>query len=106
MLQQKQKYLLFGKIEGAIGKDDEEYVGNNLIGKVLSGEQRQWSRWGTAVLFQKKWYKEICMRSYVSKYCICNNSENLELFLASPKKYVSSIPMVDPKMKLAILSQY
>ena len=102
----KQKYLLFGKIEGAIGKDDEEYVGNNLIGKVLSGEQRQWSRWGTACPVSKEVVQGdfACAAMYQNTVYVMATPENLELFLASPKKYVSSIPMVDPKMKLAILS--
>ena len=102
----KQKYLLFGEIEGAIGKDDEEYAGNNLIGKILSGEQRQWSRWGTVCPVSKEVVRGdfACAAMYQNTVYVMATPENLELFLASPKKYVSSIPMVDPKMKLAILS--
>ena len=89
-ISQQKKYLLFGDIDGSVVRNDEEVTETNLIGKVLSGERREWSRWGTMCPVRlPKTFKEIfpAQRCIRTLFISCH-VENLELFMASPQKYV------------------
>ena len=71
------KYLLFGDIDGSVVRNDEEVTETNLIGKVLSGERREWSRWGTMCpVSAPKTFKEI----FPAQRCIRT------LFISCPVK--------------------
>ena len=101
------KYLLFGDIDGSVVRSDEEVTETNLIGKVLSGERREWSRWGTMCPVSAPENVQgdfSCAAMYQNAIYLMSCKENLELFMASPQKYVCAVPIVNPKMKLLVVS--
>ena len=45
-----------------------------------------------------------CAAMYQNAIYLMSCKENLELFMASPQKYVCAVPTVNPKMKLLVVS--